>query len=486
VRPGGADRLQDSRVWTLVVSWARRLAMAPPKVWAGIVGGLALLVRLPFFFDPHPTIQPDSTGYLSIANSVVHGNGFGDLGLLRPPGYPLFIVLVRLLPGSTVDGLVVVQHLLGVALAVTILLITWRFFGKPAAITAGLLAAISPQLISVEHEILSDYLFGLFLFAGTVTLALGVRRRSMWLYCATGVLFGLATETKPLGQVLVFIAPIVLILALRRWKPALVGTLIVTLSMAALVVPWVIRNEVQYGHPVLSTISDQVVFWRVFDAQRPLPFVGHDADTQLVRRLYASSSVKAPVTVWNALHELIVVRRYSDYEAGQRQRAIAMRSIYAYPADFARQSIDYFREFATTPGPTTGYDTIQQLRSTYSRSIDATPAIIGSVSWPAIRIAPWLTVLWWLLSGFGLAGLVLLRSRNESQRIAMTTFVATWVIVGAGTALTGLPALRYNVVGLPFLLIIGSAGLVIVVNAIKRWTTAGDSASTRKGAESVA
>src|SRR5881275_1918966 len=105
------------------------------------------------------------------------------------------------------------------------------------------MAAIAPQLVSIEHEVLSDYFFLLLVFAGTVALAFFAHSRSWRLLLIPGLLFGYATLTKPLGQSLVAVAPIALLFLLPRWKPALRSTLVVTLGMALIVVPWVVRND---------------------------------------------------------------------------------------------------------------------------------------------------------------------------------------------------------------------------------------------------
>jgi 4-amino-4-deoxy-L-arabinose transferase-like glycosyltransferase len=445
-------------------------------VWAGIVAALALLVRLPFMFDPKPVLQPDSYGYLSIADSLIGGHGFGSAADFRPPGYPLFLVMLRIIPGDTSSVIVVVQHLLGVALAVAILLVAWRFFGRLAAIVAGVLAAISPSLVAVEHEVLSDYLFLLVVFAGTASLAYFARSRSWRLLIIPGLLFGYATLTKPLGQSLVAVAPIALLVLLPRWKPALRSIAIVTLAMAITIVPWVVRNEAHSGHAVISRISDQVLFWRVFDGDRPLPFAGHDPLTNKVRAMYANyraGRTKEPVTVW-VVYAYLKRQGYSEWGAGAVERKIALRAIRAAPVAFAKDSINHLDTFARTPAPGTDRDALDQLTASYHRSVASAPGIVGgfeasAFAWPVLNVASYLVALWWLASVFGLAGLLLLRSRDEARRTAAVTYATVLGVMGLALALTGLPQLRYNAVALPLLWTLGSAGLVPLWTAVYRW-----------------
>jgi len=471
----------------------KRLALARPRVWAAIIGAVALLVRLPFLFDPRPVLQPDSLGYLGIADSVVNGHGLGDDAVLRPLGYPIFLVVLRIFPGDTASVIVTAQHLIGVALAMAILLVAWRFFGRTAGIVAGTLAAISPQLIYIEHEVLSDYLFLVVAFAGIVSLAFFAHARSWRLLLIPGLLFGLATVTKPLGQCLVVVAPIALLFLLPRWKPALRAILLVTLGMALVLVPWVVRNDLRHGHAVVSSISDQVLFWRVFDGNDPLPFVGHDPATEKVRKFYddyRSGRSPTAVTVWY-VNDYLRGQGYTQWEAGAIERKIAMKAIRADPTHFAQDSLNHLDDFARTPGATGTYDSVALLGPKYKRSVRGAPGIVADfegklIAWPVIRLAPYLTAIWWLLSAFGFAGLVLLRSRDPVRRTGAVVVTTALVVLGLALALTGLPDLRYNVVGAPLLWILGSAGLVPVYGAIYRWGwTRTSSASSASPASSA-
>lgn len=460
-RSRAADRLRSA---ALTVSSAGRLP------WALVVGFTAILLRLPLLFDERPTLRNDSYGYLSVANQL--SAGFSPISLIRPPGYPLLIAVADLvLPGSREQAVIIAQHLIGTALAVGVLLVAWRLFGRAPAIVAAVVAVVSPQMLAVEHEVLSDFLFTVLVFAGIAALALAVQEEEPALrrLAVIGVLFGGATLVKPLGQVLVVVVPIVLILSVPRRRYALRGSLAATLAMAAVVVPWIAHNYIRFDRAVISTIGDQALFWRAFDGPHALPFAGDDAQTRWVRRRYERAAAGGPpVTVWKLRAELIA-RGYSSEAATRLQKRIAKRSIRASPGLYAEGTARYTGEFLLQAGPATGYRTRKQLVPARERARVSAPAPIGEgvsrVSFWAVGGGPRLLQLWWILSFSAMAGLLLLFSRDRATRAAAVAFVTGWVVVAGGTALTAVADPRYSVVGMPLLWIIGSAGGVLVLRA---------------------
>lgn len=168
-----------------------------------VVGGLALAVRMPLFFVRAEAFPgADSREYLDAAEAISHGQ-FG--GMWRTPGYPGFLWIVGLLPGRTEDAGVIVQHLLGVGLAVALVALGWRLFSPAAGVIAGTIAALSEAFVGFEDVILADFLFGLVAFAGAAVLAFAAagRRDDYRLFVLAGVLFGAAAYVKPVGQALI-------------------------------------------------------------------------------------------------------------------------------------------------------------------------------------------------------------------------------------------------------------------------------------------
>ena len=467
---GVRARTGESRAANRLRSAALTVSSAGHLPWALVVGFTAILIRLPLLFDKRPTLRPDSYGYLSVANEL--SVGLSRLSLVRPPGYPLLIAVADLvLPGSREQAVIIAQHLIGAGVAVGVLLVAWRLFGKAPAIVAAIIAVLSPQMLAIEHAVLSDFLFTVLVFAGIAALALAVQEEQPALrrLAVVGVLFGAATLVKPLGQVLVVVVPIVLILSLPRRRYALRASLAATLAMAAVVLPWIAHNFIRFDRAVISTIGDQALFWRAFDGPHALPFAGHDTQTRWVRRRYERAAAGGPpIGVWKLRGEL-VRRGYSPDAASRLPKKLAIRAIRASPGLYAEGTARYTQAFLLQAGPATDVVTRKQLVPVRERARASAPAPIGEglsrVAFWAVGGGPTLLALWWILSFSATAGLLLLFSRDRATRAAAVAFVTGWVVMAGATALTGLPNFRYSVVGLPLLWITGSAGAVLVLRA---------------------
>lgn len=441
----------------------RRISATGRLPWSLLIGAVALMVRLPLMFDGHPALTPDSPGYLHLANDLFRGHGFGAaIFSYRPPGYPAFIAFTRVF-GSAAHSVVVAQHLIGIAAAVVVLLATWRYFGQPAAIVAALLAATAPLLVGIEHEVMSDYLFTILVFVGALTLARAcVSSHRFRRFLGVGMLFGFATLVKPVGQGLVLITPVVLIITGRGWRRCARGSLSVVAGMAIVVMPWVVHNKIVFHHAAVSTIGDYTSFWRAFDAPgRSVPFVGNDPDTRMVRKWYADAArgkPSGPVGVYQ------VAPRLHGSNVGAEMRQMAFRAVAADPLGYVTSSVLNFRDFVAVSRPMDAAG-VDGLAAAYDRAGSAAP--LASLSLRIVSLAKWLAVGWCVLSGFGIFGLALVRSRDRKVQVATTALGATWGVLGIVTALTANRDSRYDVVGFLPILMVGSAGLVAATSAVR-------------------
>ena len=134
-----------------------------------------------------------------------------------------------------------------------------RWFGRPAGVAAALLAAVTPVMLGLEHTLQPDFLFGACVFAGAALLVLGTapERTNDWLVVAAGVAFAAGTYVKPVGVAVVLGVAIGLWAGTRSLREAAVGTGLVVAVLGVLLVPWVVRNQVEYGDLTLSTQGGQ-------------------------------------------------------------------------------------------------------------------------------------------------------------------------------------------------------------------------------------
>ena len=169
---------------------------------------------------------PDSHSYLQYARHL-------RVGFWQPSGYPIFLWPLVRLEHPTVIPLV--QHLLGLAIAVLIYLVLRRR-GVPSwgAALAAAPILLDPLQLIVEQYVLSDVLFEFLVCAAIVLLVW--HRRPGWLALGgAGLLLGAASVTRSAGIFLVAVAVVGALTARVGWRVvALVGTF--CLSLGAYVV----------------------------------------------------------------------------------------------------------------------------------------------------------------------------------------------------------------------------------------------------------
>ena len=231
---------------------------------------LALVFKVGFALRVAPFIAKDSQAYFLPAWDLLHGGTF-ELGLRRTPGYPLFLAGAILLVGDDLRGIVLLQHLLGVGTAVLAYVLGRLTFGRLVGLGAGMLTAISAPLVTYEHYLLTETLFG---FIATATLAVLVwawRRESGRLWLLGGLCVGLSTLVKPIGQVFLPLAVLAPIVAARPWRPGwsglscptlrarVIAPVLVLLGYGLAVVPWTVRNQVVHELASPSTFGRTLV-----------------------------------------------------------------------------------------------------------------------------------------------------------------------------------------------------------------------------------
>jgi hypothetical protein len=206
---------------------------------------VGLAMRLAFTFRAPVFVVNDSVTYFQSGYDLARGYGF-DLAFKRTPLYPLFVAGVVYVVGEDLQALGFVQHLLGLVSVALTYLLGRTLFGRPAGLAAGLLIALSGPLIIYEHYVLAEPLFIPLLLGFALAFVLGVRRASLRWLLGAGLLLGLASLARPVGQAVLLVLPIPLLLGLRPWRAAL-GGLALAAGFGALMLPWMLRNYLENG-----------------------------------------------------------------------------------------------------------------------------------------------------------------------------------------------------------------------------------------------
>ncbi len=242
--PGGRCRRHKNAEATTAGWWRAR------RSDIGLVL-LAVAVRVGYWarFQRHYRPLSDANHYDGIARNLAAGLGFSHqfpalarhATAFRPPAFPSLLAGVYAVVGAHVFAGQCLNLVLGVVVVLLARRVGARLGGSAAAVAAAVLVAIYPPLVANDVVLLSEPL-GLCLLLGVV-LALLRDRLTL-----AAVLSGLLCLTWTSGQgFLLVVAFWVLVRA--GWRNA--GTFV--LVGLAVIAPWIIRNEIQVGTPMLVT-----------------------------------------------------------------------------------------------------------------------------------------------------------------------------------------------------------------------------------------
>jgi 4-amino-4-deoxy-L-arabinose transferase-like glycosyltransferase len=245
-----------------------RAALDSPNVQLAIVLTVALLVRLTWALATrwHPLFDDDAYRYDFTARALADGLGYVHLDgyptAFWPPGYSLLVAALYVVFGQHILAAQMLNVVLGTATVGLVYLLGRRLAGHTTALVAAAIVACWPSLIFFTGVTLSEIVFTFFALLGvwlvTSRMAQG---RHLALLLASGFVFGFAALIR--GQALLLplvVAPYWLCSGVR-W-PAIGRSLaLVAIGMAAIVLPWTIRNAIQLDSPVLISTNAGVDFW---------------------------------------------------------------------------------------------------------------------------------------------------------------------------------------------------------------------------------
>lgn len=236
---------------------ARRISRREPQFeWSNLripfaILGLALVARISYWVLATPNYAPqsDAAQYDEMARHFADGKGFAlqfpQLAVhptaFRPPLYPALLGTAYRVFGQHVVVGRIVNLLLGLAVVALTMVFAQRIAGARAAVVAGVLVSLYPVLVVNDITLLTEPLSLCLLLVLLIALS---GRRLIW----GGVACGLLILARPSAQGLLLVIAAWLLWR-YGWK-----RMLVPLAVAALVVtPWVARNWIEFGQPLLVT-----------------------------------------------------------------------------------------------------------------------------------------------------------------------------------------------------------------------------------------
>jgi 4-amino-4-deoxy-L-arabinose transferase-like glycosyltransferase len=246
--------------------------MARPKVhpmFSSVVIVLAgVLVRIAAWAAGMTNVESfvggDTPDYWALAEQPLSSystldGALYELGLRRPPGYPILLAIVRWVAGG-VAGAALLQALFGVATIAATIALARRLLGMREAALAGWWLALEP-LHAIESSILlTEIPFSLALVLSVFAVWKGVNGELSgfgW-WASAGLLLALATLIRPITLYLpLLVCPLVAIGGGRRLgsRAGSVGAVVLFVSFALPVGLWMARNASVSGVVTVSTIQ---------------------------------------------------------------------------------------------------------------------------------------------------------------------------------------------------------------------------------------
>ena len=221
--------------------------------------GLKLTLAFLIFQQPSNAFLPDSYGYEDLAVNLVQRGSFdvpGEpaVGVIRTPGYPVFVAVIYALAGRVPGWVILVQLILDALTALLVWQIGKQIVSDAVGLLAAFLYAASLNAFGGSLYLLSDTLFTFVLVCALFFLSRYWRNpRDRWLVII-GALLGLATLVRPIGLYLAMIWIVFLALGQRKSieRRGYQGILLMILVFSGLVTPWMLRNYALTGRFMLS------------------------------------------------------------------------------------------------------------------------------------------------------------------------------------------------------------------------------------------
>jgi hypothetical protein len=292
-----------------------------------LAAAAAVRVVLAVAFPP-AFLMSDGPAYLDLAERLVPSRD-------RPVGYSIFVRGLQEITRS-LTLITSVQIVLGLLTAVVAYALLRRWGVTPVIATLATVPMLFDAMqLLLEHAILSDVLFGLFVVSAIAALAWWPAPRA-WSTAAAGLLLGLATLVRVVAEPSVVLAALFLLLVATTWRSRLLHVLLVVVSFALPVTAYAAWYHHEHGAWAITQASGRALYMRT------TTFV--DCDTIVVPDYERVLCPAQPVgdrsdPTWYGWHSPDTVPRLHPPSGVSRQEAMrdfAIRAIKAQPDDYAR------------------------------------------------------------------------------------------------------------------------------------------------------
>jgi hypothetical protein len=330
-----------------------------------LAAGTVLRAMTVYAFQPALLFFGDSIGYLRGARHL-------QPGVIRPLGYPL--MLRPLLVFHDLVAVAVVQHVMGLAMAVMIYALLWRLgVGRWLAAAAIIPVLLDGLQLSLEQFVMSETLFE-FLLVVAVTLLIWWTRPPVAVVAAAGGVLALAALTRSVG--IAAIAPVLLFAVLRR-----MGGVRIAVLAGAIALPLVAYGawfHSVHGPFALTGYTGHFLYGSVAPFARCADMSVPPIEAGLCPRPPPARRPGLGFYMWNPASPSAALARREAHAGTSRVPVdpiledFSVRVIEAHPGDYARAFLGNLWHLAA-PGRTTGRRDEPISAWQFRRALDHTP-----------------------------------------------------------------------------------------------------------------
>ncbi len=162
-----------------------------------------------------------------------------------PVGYKIPLKLI--LAVGNLELVAVVQHLVGIAIAVTIYVVLIRLGAQRwLAAVAAAPVLLDAYQIQIEQTIMPDVWLEALIVAGIAFLL--VRRLSLGFVIAGGLILGLSATVRQVGEILIIPALVYLVVAGGGWRTIFHRSVVLTVAFAVPIIGYMTGSQLVSGH----------------------------------------------------------------------------------------------------------------------------------------------------------------------------------------------------------------------------------------------
>jgi len=337
--------------------WLRR----PEARWGIAVAAFGLIERWLVGRFYQPISYGDTAPYLRLANDLLT-RGLGGYDGTRVPGYPIFLLLLRMDPSRVW----LAQLAIGWGISLLLFWIGWRTSGSALlGASLALIYDLTPGLFFFESNLLSETL-ATFLAILTLAVYAGLDRspegaRRVGLALVLGVVASVAALTRALFFLLpAWLLPFVWLMperpaeaagAVVRWKSRLIRTGAFALAPLVLLGGWLGWVYSSYGMLSPDTMGGYHLVNHAGAYFEDLP--DEDAvirDTYLrYREAQMAETGNQTNAIYDAIPELTQVSGLSFFDLSRELQRLSIRLIRAHPGRYLRDVVDGWIDFWRAP-----------------------------------------------------------------------------------------------------------------------------------------